>query len=273
MGGHGVSSRGPRTTSRLSPFRRGSWTSIHRRTTQSCRGRWTHRRSLCSVCGRASGAETTTRRRGSADNRSGVRRGEENERIMTDAIDRPEKFFLERFGLTGRTLERTLGTVLGSAIDYADLYFEYRVNEEIGLEEGIVKQGCKEHQSGRGRSGDRRREDRFCLLGRDHGVRLAVRRASSARYIAADSGGRHAWRYGESAESTSRPVSGRGATHRGADPDQDRPARGDRSDRPGLRPAYHEGDGHVASENRLVLVATSEGWVVGDVRPLCTVCT
>ena len=53
---------------------------------------------------------------------------------MTEEMQQPEKFFLEKFGLTGQTLERTLGAVLGKRIDYADLYFEYRVNEEIGLE-------------------------------------------------------------------------------------------------------------------------------------------
>ena len=62
---------------------------------------------------------------------------------MTGEMQRPEQFFLEKFGLTEQTLERTLGTVLGKRIDYADLYFEYRVNEEIGLEEGIVKQAAR----------------------------------------------------------------------------------------------------------------------------------
>ena len=54
---------------------------------------------------------------------------------MTDEMQVPEKFFLERFGLTERTLGRTLGAILRKRIDYADLYFEYRVNEEIGLED------------------------------------------------------------------------------------------------------------------------------------------
>jgi TldD protein len=69
---------------------------------------------------------------------------------MTTEMLAPETFFLERFGLTERTLERTLGTVLGRRIDYADLYFEYRVNEEIGLEEGIVKQAAKSISQGVG---------------------------------------------------------------------------------------------------------------------------
>ena len=69
---------------------------------------------------------------------------------MTGELQVPEKFFLERFGLTERTLERTLGAALGRRIDYADLYFEYRVNEEIGLEEGIVKQAAQGIRQGVG---------------------------------------------------------------------------------------------------------------------------
>ena len=67
---------------------------------------------------------------------------------MSTEIRRPETFFLEKFGLTEQTLERTLGAALGKRIDYADLYFEYRVNEEIGLEEGIVKKAARSISQG-----------------------------------------------------------------------------------------------------------------------------
>ena len=54
-------------------------------------------------------------------------------------LTRPERFFQDRFGMDGRALERGLGEVLGRRVDYADLYFEYRINEVLGLEEGIVR--------------------------------------------------------------------------------------------------------------------------------------
>jgi len=48
-------------------------------------------------------------------------------------------FFDRNFGVGSRDLEKVLATALGKKADYADLYFEYRKNEGISLEEGLVK--------------------------------------------------------------------------------------------------------------------------------------
>lgn len=48
-------------------------------------------------------------------------------------------FFDRNFGVGSRDLEKVLDTALGKKADYADLYFEYRKNEGISLEEGLVK--------------------------------------------------------------------------------------------------------------------------------------
>ena len=53
-------------------------------------------------------------------------------------VVRPERFFHERFGLSDRALERILGTALERRADFADLYFEFRVNQTASLEEGMV---------------------------------------------------------------------------------------------------------------------------------------
>src|SRR5918995_4413304 len=50
-----------------------------------------------------------------------------------------EAFFGRNFGVDSRALEKVLATALGRKADYADLYFEYRRNEGISLEEGLVK--------------------------------------------------------------------------------------------------------------------------------------
>lgn len=50
-----------------------------------------------------------------------------------------EGFFGRNFGVDSRDLEKVLATALGRKADYADLYFEYRRNEGISLEEGLVK--------------------------------------------------------------------------------------------------------------------------------------
>jgi TldD protein len=55
----------------------------------------------------------------------------------------PEKFFLERYGLENRSLEAAISRALGKKVDYADLYFEYTVHESIGLEESLVKKLSK----------------------------------------------------------------------------------------------------------------------------------
>ena len=51
----------------------------------------------------------------------------------------PATFFDENFAVRSGDLERVLEQALGKKADYADLYFEYRRNEGIGLEESLVK--------------------------------------------------------------------------------------------------------------------------------------
>ncbi|MDD5558801.1 metalloprotease TldD [Candidatus Methylomirabilis sp.] len=69
---------------------------------------------------------------------------------MTIHPMKPERFFLEKFGLTERHLERGLGAALGAQVDDADLYFEYRISESLLLEEGIIKQAAKNINQGVG---------------------------------------------------------------------------------------------------------------------------
>lgn len=58
---------------------------------------------------------------------------------MTQEVLAPESFFDRNFGIHSRELERVLATALGKKADYADLYFEYRKNQGVSLEEGLVK--------------------------------------------------------------------------------------------------------------------------------------
>jgi TldD protein len=51
----------------------------------------------------------------------------------------PGRFFLDRFGLTERVLEQTVAGAIARRADYADLYFEFRSAQSLSLEEGIVK--------------------------------------------------------------------------------------------------------------------------------------
>jgi TldD protein len=51
----------------------------------------------------------------------------------------PAAFFGDNFGVKSSDLEKILATALAKKADYADLYFEYRQNEGISLEESLVK--------------------------------------------------------------------------------------------------------------------------------------
>ncbi len=62
----------------------------------------------------------------------------------------PVRFFLERFGLNERTLEQIVGNALARRADYADLYFEFRTMQSLSLEEGIVKSASQHVAQGVG---------------------------------------------------------------------------------------------------------------------------
>lgn len=60
------------------------------------------------------------------------------------------RFFLSRFGLSVRQIEELLATALGRGGDYADLYFEYRINNSVALEERIIKSTARSVTQGVG---------------------------------------------------------------------------------------------------------------------------
>jgi TldD protein len=70
----------------------------------------------------------------------------------------PERFFADRFGLNASVMERLLGSTLARRVDHADLYLEYRISEELVLEEGAVKKASRHVSQGAGlraQSGER----------------------------------------------------------------------------------------------------------------------
>src|SRR5437588_11590786 len=71
---------------------------------------------------------------------------------MSDKVarTRPESFFSDRFNLTPSLMERLLGNNLAGRVDDADIYLEYRVNEELVLEENVVKKASRHVSQGAG---------------------------------------------------------------------------------------------------------------------------
>src|SRR3982750_2951971 len=51
--------------------------------------------------------------------------------------------FFDRYSVTNQDLEGYLSEALSRGGDYADLYFEYRINHSIVLEEQIIKSATK----------------------------------------------------------------------------------------------------------------------------------
>lgn len=185
---------------------------------------------------------------------------------MTNELAKPDRFFADRFGVTSQELEWILGTALGGRVDDADLYFEYTVREEIALEEGEVKRAARVIDQGAGVrvvSGERcgyAHTDEISL----GNLELAARRA---RYIADQAGceGRVAVRgsrvphdlYPVRVPPTAAAVGDKVALLQKID----RLARD--SD-----PRISQVMASVVSEHKIVMVASSQGWTAGDVRPL-----
>ncbi|HVN63207.1 MAG TPA: metallopeptidase TldD-related protein, partial [Candidatus Binataceae bacterium] len=69
---------------------------------------------------------------------------------MANEIVPADKFFLNRFGIDQPAFERVLGAALERKADYADLYFEYRDAEGLGLEESMVNHTSKSVSHGVG---------------------------------------------------------------------------------------------------------------------------
>ncbi|PYN18111.1 MAG: metalloprotease TldD, partial [Candidatus Rokuibacteriota bacterium] len=187
---------------------------------------------------------------------------------MTEKIarTRPESFFSDRFNVTPGLMERLLGSNLVGRVDDADIYLEYRVNEELVLEENVVKKASRHVSQGAGvraQSGTR--------TGYAHTDDLAVKNleeaARQARAIADRAG-----------QSGVVAVAGRGRPH-----DlytlAETPVVTELTRKLDLMrkidAACRAADSRVSqvivaltSEDVVMLIATASGWTVGDVRPL-----
>jgi TldD protein len=185
--------------------------------------------------------------------------------MTTNKLARPERFFEDRFGLTSSALERLLGSHLAGRVDHADLFLEYRVSEELTLEEGAVKKASRHVSQGAGiraQSGER--------TGYAHTDDLALPNLEEAA--------RQARAIADQASSTTAVAVGPGRPHdlyTLAEPpvnaaldrkvalllEMDAVARA-------LDPRVKQVIASLGSEDVVVLIATPSGWTVGDVRPL-----
>src|SRR5688572_16931087 len=186
---------------------------------------------------------------------------------MSDLVRaRPERFFADRFNLTPSLIERLIGTALVGRVDDADIYLEYRVNEELVLEENVVKKASRHVSQGAGvraqaglRTGYAHTDD-ITLRNLEDAARqaraIADRATATAALATAGAGRPHdLYTLAEAPILTDlarklellRKVD---AAARAADP------------------RIRQVIASVASEEVVTLIATISGWTVGDVRPL-----
>jgi TldD protein len=179
----------------------------------------------------------------------------------------PTSFFRDRFGLDDGCLAATLGTALERRVDHADLFFEYTTEDSVALEEGMVKTGDRRLSQGVGvrvQAGERQ--------GYAHSDEITV---ESLRIAA------HTARAISEGPGAARSVAVGGA----AAPDRNlypvtRPPTEVPVDRKvallgeidafarSLDPRVSQVMASVVAQHRVVLVATSDGTLAGDVRPL-----
>jgi TldD protein len=178
----------------------------------------------------------------------------------------PLLFFTEKFGLTVSQIETLLGTALSKGGDYADLYFEYTVLNSLSLEEQIIKSANRSVRQGVGVrviSGERTGYA-YCD---EVDVGAINKAALTAAYIAVNKTGA-----GPINVSSSSPAQNLYPIEH---PLGDEPLERkigllnfiDRSARSYDR-RVREVQASLADEYKVVLIATSEGLLIGDVQPL-----
>ncbi len=180
-------------------------------------------------------------------------------------LARPDRFFEDRFGLTSSAMGRLLGSHLAGRVDHADLFLEYRVSEELTLEEGSVKKASRHVSQGAGiraQSGER--------TGYAHTDDLALpnlmEAARQARAIADQAGTSTAIAVGPGRPHdlytlAEPPVTAALDRKVALLLQMDAAARA-------LDPRVKQVIASLGSEDVIVLIATPSGFAVGDVRPL-----
>ncbi len=176
-------------------------------------------------------------------------------------------FFEDRFGLDVGRIQSALDTTLERQVDSADLYFEYTLQDSVALEEGIVKSGSRHLEQG---VGVRAVKDE--RQGYAHSDEISVESvalaAGTARAISDEAGapatvevqrpsrtGRDL--YPVERHGTARPVEDKVALLGEMDAYA-------RSQDPKVKQVMAS----VVAQHRQIMIARSDGELVGDVQPL-----
>src|SRR2546427_1121825 len=186
---------------------------------------------------------------------------------MTDLVrTRPESFFSDRFSITSDLMERVLGGNLIGKVDDADIYLEYRINEELVLEEGIVKKASRHVSQGAGvraQAGTRTgyaHTDEISIKNLEEAARQAraiADRSGASGTLALPSRGRPHDLYTLAEQPIAADLARKLDLLRRID-----------AETRAADPRVKQVIASVSSEEVVMLIATASGWTVGDVRPL-----
>jgi TldD protein len=178
---------------------------------------------------------------------------------------RPESFFSDRFNVTASLMERLLGSTLRGRVEDADIYLEYRINEEVVLEESTVRKAARHVSQGAGvraqagvRTGYAHTDD-ISIENLEEAARQAraIADRSSASAVLAVPGGRPHNLYELNEAPTVTDLARKLALLRSVD-----------ASARAADPRVTQVIASLASEEVVMLIATASGWTIGDVRPL-----
>src|SRR5947199_3833309 len=178
-----------------------------------------------------------------------------------------EKFYLERFGVTDRELLAAMGRVKVRDVDYADLYFEHTVDESISMEESLVKRASKSISQGVGVRATAGEKTGYAYSD-EITLRQLEQAADTARYIARSPAGAgsvpaiRVGRPGQDLYPVSVPATEVATPEKVALLERiDKVARA-------YDPRIKNVMASFSTEYKIVMIANSEGELVGDVQPL-----
>lgn len=188
---------------------------------------------------------------------------------QSDALSLAREHLLRPAALDDGHIEKALALVSGHAVDAADLYFQMSRDESWALEDGIVKEGSASIEQGVGVRALSGEKTGFAYS--DEIVLPALDEASRAARAIARSGGsaraqrlvaRAAGHPGASLYSVADPL--------GSISDDDKVAWLERVDRETRRidPRIVQVMASVTAAHEIVLIATTDGTLAADVRPL-----
>ena len=185
---------------------------------------------------------------------------------MSDPSQEAQQFFAQRYGIDSARIASLLSDALAQGGDFAELFFEHRTNGAISLEDQQIKSALRSVEQGVGIR---------VVKGDSIGYAYTESLDPEAMRLAAGT----AARIGDGGE---RPTAidttpvGAGESFYGEDALlSDEPAaakvalleRADRAAR-AFDPSIARVDASIADERKVVLVARSDGQIVGDVQPL-----